>query len=294
MFYSKNGLTDESFRWDNATIPFYIEEEHFSDSEIKTILSAVKEFHQKSCLRFKPYTSSDKNFVVVTGNQQGCWSSVGMKGEGGQQLNVNSPKCVKKGTVMHEFLHAAGFVHQQSASNRDEYVKIIWENISEGHESNFNKYNESHITDYGTSYDYKSIMHYSGKAFSKNGNDTIVALHNTTALGQRDGFTEKDLKKLNRMYNATCHQPEEEDANLANIIDWFRSLFTWLIDNPENYFFRSLHHRRRILFFSIVFTQPRQNKSGTVERMGSAATRWGPKGEMKGSDHNISSNFPFQ
>lgn len=149
-----------------------------------------------------------------------------MKGFGGQQLNVNSPKCVHKGIVMHEMLHAAGFYHQQSASNRDDYVKILWENISDGHESNFNKYDSSEVTDFGTTYDYESVMHYSGKAFSKNGNDTIVALQNVTRLGQRKGFTDTDITKLNQMYNSSCHEPETGyQSDFANIIDWFRSLF---------------------------------------------------------------------
>lgn len=222
----KNGVVDKALRWDDAVIPFYIEEGHFSDEEIETILSAIQEFHAMSCLRFKPYKLIDSNFLFITGNESGCWSSVGMKGEGGQQLNVNSPKCVKKGVVIHELLHAAGFYHQQSASNRDDYVKILWENISDGHESNFNKYDESEITDYGTTYDYESIMHYSGKAFSKNGNSTIVALHNVTTLGQRKGFTDTDLTKLNRMYNSTCHRSDSEDhVDFASIIDWFRTLF---------------------------------------------------------------------
>lgn len=111
MYYkgeSKNGLIDKSHHWTNATIPFYIEEDHFSDDEIKTILTGIKEFHKKTCLRLRPYKLSDINWVFITGNLPGCWSSVGMKNEGGQQLNVNSPKCVRKGVVMHEMLHAAG------------------------------------------------------------------------------------------------------------------------------------------------------------------------------------------
>lgn len=225
---TKNGVIDSTLRWNNATIPFYIEEQHFSDGEIEIILSAIKDFHTKTCLRFKPFKLTDVNWIFITGNEAGCWSSVGMKGGGGQQLNVNSPKCVKKGVVMHEMLHAAGFYHQQSASNRDDYVKIIWENISDGHKSNFNKYDESVVTNYGTSYDYESIMHYSSKAFSKNGNVTILSLNSSVeTLGQRDGFTEKDVIKLNRMYESTCqhHEREDQSDNITNIIEWFRTLF---------------------------------------------------------------------
>lgn len=121
-----------------------------------------------------------------------------------------------------------GFYHQQSASDRDDFVKIIWDNISDGHESNFDKYNSSYITDFGTSYDYNSIMHYSGKAFSKNGNETIVSLKNVTQLGQREGFTDDDVLKLNRMYESSCHPPEgEPQSQVTNIIDWFSSLLQY-------------------------------------------------------------------
>ena len=45
-----------------------------------------------------------------------------------------------------------------------------------GHEHNFNKYGTNFVTTFGTPYDYNSVMHYSRRAFSKNGQNTIVAL----------------------------------------------------------------------------------------------------------------------
>lgn len=224
---TRNVATDKNLRWENSTIPFYIEESHFDDEEIETILSGIQEFHKKSCLRFKPYRQSDPHWVLVTGNESGCWSAVGMQGDGGQQLNLNSPKCVEKGVVIHEFLHAAGFHHQQCASNRDEFVRIRWENIISGKEHNFEKYNESMVTDFGVAYDYGSVMHYSRTSFSKNGKDTIEPTKSVAVLGQRIGFSKSDLIKLKKMYEPTCHQPEEPNSEDAfdSIVEWFRSLF---------------------------------------------------------------------
>lgn len=80
------------------------------------------------------------------------------------------------GVVVHELLHALGFYHQQSSTERDEYVKINWENIIPGHAHNFNKYARTHVSNFGVEYDYQSVMHYSSKAFSKNGKNTIEPL----------------------------------------------------------------------------------------------------------------------
>ena len=60
-------------------------------------------------------------------------------------------------TVTHEVGHAIGFAHEQSRSDRDESIKIIWENIQEGKEHNFDKV-ETNST--GIEYDYTSVMQY--------------------------------------------------------------------------------------------------------------------------------------
>lgn len=65
---------------------------------------------------------------------------------------------------------------QQSASNRDDFIKIHWENIKTGRMHNFKKYDESLVTNFDVPYDYQSVMHYSAKAFSKNGEITIEPL----------------------------------------------------------------------------------------------------------------------
>jgi hypothetical protein len=46
--------------------------------------------------------------------------------------------------------------------------------LFEGRESNFRKHS-SGIDSQGTTYDYGSVMHYGGRAFSKNGQPTIVS-----------------------------------------------------------------------------------------------------------------------
>jgi Astacin (Peptidase family M12A) len=71
---------------------------------------------------------------------------------GRQQLNLQPSDievgCFRLGTVIHEYLHAVGFYHMQSATERDEYVRIVWENIRAGTENNFDKYSADVITNF--------------------------------------------------------------------------------------------------------------------------------------------------
>lgn len=94
------------------------------------IKGAMDEFHQSSCIKFRPYEEGDSDWISIKGDSPGCWSYVGRRG-GGQVVNLGR-RCVQHGVAAHELLHALGFHHQQSASNRDDYVTIRWKNIRRG------------------------------------------------------------------------------------------------------------------------------------------------------------------
>lgn len=65
------------------------------------------------------------------------------------------------------------FFHSQSDVARDDYVRINFDNILPGKESNFIAYTNSYVSDFGQGYDYESILHYGAFAFTKNGGRTI-------------------------------------------------------------------------------------------------------------------------
>lgn len=72
-------------------------------------------------------------------------------------------------------LHTLGFYHEQSRTDRDRYVDILWDNIEQNMWRQFQSYPKEEIDDLGFSYDYGSVMHYGDKDFSKNGQPTIRA-----------------------------------------------------------------------------------------------------------------------
>ncbi|CAG2055066.1 unnamed protein product [Timema podura] len=184
--------------------------------QIAAIHRGIDEFHQRTCIRLRPRTASDIDYVRVQGLNSGCWSMVGRRGRV-QDLNlqpgVPGSGCFRHGTIVHEFLHALGFYHEQSSSDRDDYVTIVWANIQAGTENNFAKHSASTVTNYGIGYDYDSVLHYGPFAFSINGEMTIVPHDPTAVLGQRVAMSEKDVLKLNTMYQCNRWFAEDRDQD---------------------------------------------------------------------------------
>lgn len=163
---------------------------------------AINEYHKRTCIRFIPRVGNEPDYISIESGTSGCWSSVGRIG-GKQVVNLQAPGCVSKiGTVIHEFLHVLGFLHEQNREERDRFVAIRKINIRPGYEVNFDKAKSGETSGFGVPYDYGSVMHYSANAFSKNNMVTIEAKMKTNdKMGQRDGFSAKDVEKVNRMYN---------------------------------------------------------------------------------------------
>ena len=55
-----------------------------------------------------------------------------MMGTGSQDVSVQKDGCMYKGTIVHEYLHVLGFQHEQARPDRDNYLKVYYQNIEDG------------------------------------------------------------------------------------------------------------------------------------------------------------------
>lgn len=204
-------------KWPNGIVPYTIDSGTYDSTQTGTILSAMRliedqtRINGKDCIRFVP-RSSESTYLRIH-NGQGCWSYVGKQSKTGAQLvslqkptSTNSASCIWKGTIAHELLHALGFWHEQSRFDRDNFVRINWDNIALSQQHNFNKYTSSSADTMGFPYDYYSIMHYEWNAFSINGQATVVPLQSGVSLvnaSKKDFLTSIDVAEIRKYYGCS-------------------------------------------------------------------------------------------
>ncbi len=192
-----DGLIDRDWLWPYGIIPYRMRN-GFSSSERSVILEAIQEINSRTHLNIIPNNGSYHHIIF--------FRDTDLAGSGQSRVGrVRTPQRVRlnsgfsKRTVIHELLHAAGFWHEQSRSDRDRFVKINWENIDEALKSNFDMHSS---TGYKvTPYDRNSIMHYDGYAFSKNGMPTIVNAMTNNPVTSSSELSDIDIDGINTVYD---------------------------------------------------------------------------------------------
>nr|XP_019934162.1 PREDICTED: high choriolytic enzyme 1-like [Paralichthys olivaceus] len=142
--------------------------------------------------------------IIFFFNICSCYSYVGRRGYA-QTLSLDRQGCLYHSTVQRELLHALGFHHEQCRSDRDQYIRILWENIQPGLEYAFDKIDTLNMD---TPYDYSSVMQYERFAFSANNKATMVPIPNTNVeLGMSSQMSSNDILRLNRLYKCASFRP---------------------------------------------------------------------------------------
>lgn len=154
--------------WPGGRIPFEIDG-NLSQTVRDRIATAIGDWNSLTIVRLVPRSStSNEHFVRFTGPTRNMAA-----GEGNSAIGFaddpfsNEPQLIRLGasvstsTIRHEIGHTVGLFHEQSRTDRDNFIDINWANIRVDKWGNFMSYLVSGIAglDY-RGYDLESIMHY--------------------------------------------------------------------------------------------------------------------------------------
>uniref|UniRef100_A0A8C9X3G5 Metalloendopeptidase n=1 Tax=Sander lucioperca TaxID=283035 RepID=A0A8C9X3G5_SANLU len=167
----------------NVEMP-YLLSDSYDNTDISEIQRAMKGFESNTCIRFIPRQSQEAYLSLEP--TYGCASLLGRTGDM-QVVSLQRFGCVSLGIIQHELLHALGFYHEHTRSDRDQYFVY-----------DFQKQDTNNLN---TPYDYSSIMHYGRSAFAKPGLDSITPIPDSSVpIGQTDGMSKIDILRVNRLY----------------------------------------------------------------------------------------------
>ncbi|CAG5136641.1 unnamed protein product, partial [Candidula unifasciata] len=201
--------------WYNRSVPYLFDVSVGKCADLQVLIeAAMTGIQNSSCIQFKR-RNTEKDYIRFIMPSSGCYSPIGRVG-GPQDIGLGDG-CFAHGTIQHEILHALGLWHEQSRSDRDEYIKVMWDNIPREHYSNFGtrSLSESHQIFLTMPYDYGSLMHYSNNTFAIDRHKpTLVPkqdLPRGVVMGQRAGMSQGDVDKINALYRCditNCSQPD--------------------------------------------------------------------------------------
>jgi Astacin (Peptidase family M12A) len=108
-------------------------------------------------------------------------------------------------TIIHEFLHSFGVHHMHQAQERDNYIRINWDNIQQDQRLWFETLNPAQYSQFGVPYDLKSVMHYGEFAFAIDSSiPTMISLTGDPITPNRDSWSWLDVERINRAF---CGKP---------------------------------------------------------------------------------------
>lgn len=151
-------------------IPFDIAEGDFDQNQRQIVDAAIERFNWHGAGRFEfvPHRG-ERDFVVFRRAQSSCSSYVGRRPRG-QTIHCNLSPGSGFGTpsMLHEILHAVGFVHEHQRIDRDQFVNVTAEAMSGAGAINYGISHGSSApgleglgsVDPIGRYDYRSLMHY--------------------------------------------------------------------------------------------------------------------------------------
>ncbi len=185
--------------WPSRRIPYRIAGDitEAQKRAIENIATKLAAEVQLSLTPYDPY--KDKAYVHFKKGSQHCYAQVGYSGEIAE-VALNE-RCGQT-EIFHEVFHVLGFFHEQNRFDRDDHIKILWENIDEKNWPQFEKFPEESFPEIFINqapFTFNTLMLYRPNAFSENSDYSIVNIYGE-AYKVISEPTKEDYRRIMLLY----------------------------------------------------------------------------------------------
>ncbi|KAK8763939.1 hypothetical protein V5799_033454 [Amblyomma americanum] len=194
--HDRNAVTEKDELWPRSIVPYVITDKLRRST--KKIRQAMDEIESHTCLRFVPRKKHRNYISIMRGD--GCYSYIGRQG-GAQNVSLGSG-CLYRGLILHELMHAIGFDHEHSRSDRDEYIDVFLENAEPENREQFDKLApwENRLL---VPFDKNSVMLYGSKTFAREPRLNTMLDKNGRQLKEvydKPGMSRSDVRRIKLLY----------------------------------------------------------------------------------------------
>ena len=203
--------------WPKGIIPYVMDPHIMGTRYEKSYKKAMRVWQRHTCIRFVQRTNEDAYITLTNGTT--CNSGVGMWDSRSYSVYL-SKHCRRPGDAMHELAHVIGFWHEHQRPDRDDYIRIIYDNLdgSLAAVNSYKKLDSIFVDDFGVGYDYASITHYGKDAYAKPKHDAFKVKKDLPQcledVGQRVSISIKDIEQARKLYKC----PEKPIPSLCKLL----------------------------------------------------------------------------
>lgn len=187
--------TPELRLWSNATIPFVI---HPQLPNPERVLQALRYLQDNTPIRFTPF-AGEPDALFFMPLEGACLSYLGRVG-GNQPIYLDANCGTQE--ILHEIMHALGFIHEHSRLDRDRYLAIDWNNVQPDKEMQFwltpATWNEALLQ---RPFDLHSVMMYPPEAFAIDRSRPVLHARGADPIAPvKSGLSPEDLERVHALY----------------------------------------------------------------------------------------------
>lgn len=189
------GLGGGVRKWPNSTIVYRIS--GLSSSVRSELQKSFDEWTSKTNVRFKERTN-ESNYVTISSSGSNSNSGVATLGVNGSRGFIRLGTRATAVVIIHEIGHTLGYIHEQNRRDRDNFIRINFENIQNNAVDQFYKSNSATLVT--SQFDINSTMMYGSYTFSKNGRPTITDLNGNVLPRRQARISSLDIQGTNSIY----------------------------------------------------------------------------------------------